>query len=137
MASNDMSISTVARQLPATPLAAPVKNTTPAAVKLKTSDATQQITKAQDNVRQARAQSSEALQKIQADLQEAVDKLANAIESSPTSTKIKVDNELDRFVMQVTDKQTGEIIREIPGEAVLKIARSLENLRGILYDSKA
>lgn len=137
MASNDISISTVARQMPATPVAAPIQNTTPAAVQPRTNEATQQISKAQDNLRQARAQSSEALQKIQADLQEAVDKLAHAIESSPTSTKITVDNELDRFVMQVTDKQTGEVIREIPGEAVLKIARSLENLRGILYDSKA
>jgi len=34
----------------------------------------------------------------------------------------------------VTSKQTGEVIRQIPGEAVLRVANSIESLKGILFD---
>jgi flagellar protein FlaG len=135
MATNDMAISSSTQTVLSTQFSSVVSATK--ATESATARTPSQASKAQETVRQAKVQSSEALEKIQSDLKEAVERLASAIDSSPTSTKISVDNELDRFVMQVTDKQTGEVIREIPGEAVLKIARSLENLRGLLYDKSA
>lgn len=135
MATNDMAISSSTQTVLSTQFSSVAS--VAKAPENTTAKAPSQVSKTQETVKQARAQSSEALEKIQSDLKEAVERLASAIESSPTSTKISVDNELDRFVMQVTDKQTGEVIREIPGEAVLKIARSLENLRGLLYDKSA
>lgn len=90
-----------------------------------------------DKLASAKTASVETLAKVNTELQEAVKRLSEAIEQSPTATKITIDEELDRFVVQVTDKQTGEVVREIPGEAILKIARNIENLKGLLYDNKA
>jgi flagellar protein FlaG len=101
-----------------------------ASTSTKTRDVSEQLAS-------AKAVSMEALAKVNTELEEAVKRLSEAIEQSPTATKITVDQELDRFIVQVTDKQTGEIVREIPGEAILKIARNIENLKGLLYDNKA
>ena len=90
-----------------------------------------------DKLASAQTVSMETLAKVNTELEEAVKRLSEAIEQSPTATKITVDEELDRFIVQVTDKQTGEVVREIPGEAILKIARNIENLKGLLYDNKA
>ena len=90
-----------------------------------------------DKMASAKTVSMETLAKVNTELEEAVKRLSEAIEQSPTATKITVDEELDRFIVQVTDKQTGEVVREIPGEAILKIARNIENLKGLLYDNKA
>ena len=38
------------------------------------------------------------------------------------------------MVVQVTNEETGEVVRTLPGEAVLQIARNLESLKGVLFD---
>ena len=90
-----------------------------------------------EQISTAKSLSMEELAKVKTELEEAVKRLSEAIDQTPTATKITVDKELDRFIVQVTDKQTGEVVREIPGEAILKIARNIENLKGLLYDNKA
>jgi uncharacterized FlaG/YvyC family protein len=36
--------------------------------------------------------------------------------------------------VKIADEQSGEIIREIPSEAVLKFARNLREIKGLLFD---
>jgi flagellar protein FlaG len=36
--------------------------------------------------------------------------------------------------VQVTDTQTGEVIRKLPGDAVLAMAKQIESLKGVLFD---
>lgn len=52
-------------------------------------------------------------------------------------TEISVDEDLGRVVIQINDKETGELVRQIPGEAFLEIAKRMEDLKGLLYDDKA
>ena len=33
-------------------------------------------------------------------------------------------------------KNTGELIRKLPGDAVLRIARQLESMKGVVFDQK-
>jgi flagellar protein FlaG len=42
-----------------------------------------------------------------------------------------------RIKVSVTDKQTGDVIREIPPEGVLNLMAKLEEMMGILFDQKA
>lgn len=42
-----------------------------------------------------------------------------------------------RIKVSVTDKQTGELIREIPPEGVLNLMAKLDEMMGILFDQKA
>jgi flagellar protein FlaG len=111
-----------------------VKSTAAPVVSVQTSTKTREVN---DRITTAKSLSMEELAKVKTELEEAVKRLSEAIDQTPTATKITVDKELDRFIVQVTDKQTGEVVREIPGEAILKIARNIENLKGLLYDNKA
>jgi len=38
-------------------------------------------------------------------------------------------------VIKVTNSTTGEVIRQIPDETVLRIAHTMEALKGMLYDA--
>jgi flagellar protein FlaG len=111
-----------------------VKSNAAPVVSVQTSTKTREVN---DQLTSAKSLSMEELAKVKTELEEAVKRLSDAIDQTPTATKITVDKELDRFIVQVTDKQTGEVVREIPGEAILKIARNIENLKGLLYDNKA
>jgi len=51
-----------------------------------------------------------------------------------TSAQIRRDDQLNRFLVTIKDKDSGEVVREIPAEALLKFARNLEELKGILFD---
>ena len=70
------------------------------------------------------------------ELDEAIDALNVAVRRVPTSLHFSVDEASKRFVVQVTDTQTGEIIRKVPGEAILRMAKQLESLKGILFDDR-
>jgi flagellar protein FlaG len=48
-----------------------------------------------------------------------------------------MDRTINTPVVAVTDKNTGELVRQIPAEAVLRVAHSIENLKGVLYNAEA
>ena len=48
-----------------------------------------------------------------------------------------LDRRLNTPVIAVTDKNTGELVRQIPAESVLRVAHSIENLKGVLYSDFA
>ena len=70
------------------------------------------------------------------DLHEAIEILNSSVEKVPTSLEFSIDEASNRFVVQVTDAATGEIIRNVPGDAILRMAKQLESLKGILFDDK-
>jgi flagellar protein FlaG len=71
-----------------------------------------------------------------ADFKRAVVEINKALEKIPTTLAFQVDEASNRFVVNVADISTGELIRQIPGDAVLRIARQLESLKGIIFDDK-
>jgi flagellar protein FlaG len=71
-----------------------------------------------------------------ADFKKAVIEINKALEKIPTTLAFQVDESSKRFVVNVADISTGELIRQIPGDAVLRIARQLESLKGIIFDDK-
>ncbi len=40
------------------------------------------------------------------------------------------------MVMQIVDKQSGDVVRQIPGEDALALAAQLEELRGLLFSGQ-
>lgn len=48
-----------------------------------------------------------------------------------------LDRRLNIPVITVTDKNTGDLVRQIPAESVLRVAHSIENLKGVLYNQMA
>jgi flagellar protein FlaG len=75
-----------------------------------------------------KAQSSEK------NIDAAVSEINQVFQSASTSLAFYVDKSSQRFVVEVKDTNTGESIVKFPGEAVLKIAESIESLKGVLFD---
>ena len=71
-----------------------------------------------------------------AELDEAIQVLNESLAKTPTKAMISKDEYLNRFVVKIADKSSGEIVREIPSEALLKFARHLKELKGLLFDEK-
>lgn len=92
------------------------------------------ITEVASRVASEKQHSLESLNQIATELREAISTLNAALEKSPTKAIITRDEELNRFIVRIADQSSGEVVREIPSEAVLKFARNLQELKGLIFD---
>jgi flagellar protein FlaG len=75
--------------------------------------------------------SKEQLQQIVKDMKELVPPVvANNLQFS-------MDDSTGKVIVRITDAQTGEMIRQIPSEELLEIARSLDRMQGLLLRQTA
>ena len=74
------------------------------------------------------------MDKVQARLQDAIATLNERMKSSQKDLSFSVDQISKRFVVTVKDQNTGEVIRNIPGESVLRVAHNIEALKGVLFE---
>jgi len=73
------------------------------------------------------AQESSALPPVSPEaLQKAVDDLSKGVQNLQRSLQFSVDERSGRTVIKVVDKDTKEVIRQIPEEQVLELAARLE-----------
>ena len=78
--------------------------------------------------------STSVLKGLDKELHEAIQTLNDSLARTPTKATITHDEQLNRFLVKIADKESGEIVREIPSEELLRFARHLEKLKGILFD---
>ena len=64
----------------------------------------------------------------------AAEQIASYLKSSGRSLDFHVDTDSGRTVVSVRDAATGDLIRQIPGEDVLKMARALKEGTGTLLN---
>ena len=81
-----------------------------------------------------KAQTLQSISSVAEDIEEAIDTLNSALAQSPTKAIISRDEQLNRYIVRIADERSGEVIREIPSEAVLKFARNLQEIKGLLFD---
>lgn len=73
-----------------------------------------------------------------ANVEEAVAKVKVQIQAiSNNSLDFSIDESSGKTVVRVTDRESGELIRQIPSQEMLDIARSLDRLQGILVKQQA
>jgi flagellar protein FlaG len=71
-------------------------------------------------------------------LLKAIESMKRMIETkAPNSLAFSVDASSGKTIVKITDRQTGEMIRQIPSEEMLEIARSLDKMQGMLLQQKA
>jgi len=73
---------------------------------------------------------------VRAKLDEAIGRLYEQAQQGATNVGFRVDVQSKQLVVLVTNKETGELIRQIPAEVVLRLARSVEDMRGLLVDER-
>ena len=83
---------------------------------------------------QARSDAIDSSQEVQKRLEEAVKRLNDQMQQSQRSLGFSVDRESDILVVRVTNKETGELVRQIPAEAVVRLSKSIEDFKGLLFD---
>jgi flagellar protein FlaG len=69
-------------------------------------------------------------------LQQAVERMNAKMMDGGRGLTFRVDPDLGRPVVTVTNKETGEVIRQIPNEVVIRIARSIEDTKGLLLNTQ-
>lgn len=63
---------------------------------------------------------------------------ANArLQQAGQALKFNYDETADYTVVTVQNSTTGEVVRQIPNEAVLRVAHNIEKLKGFLLDKQA
>lgn len=88
------------------------------------------------SVKSAQEKSFTLLKDLDEKLADAIQTLNDSLARSPTKANISHDDDLNRYVVRIADKESGEVVREIPSEDLLRFARHLEKLKGILFDRK-
>lgn len=104
-----------------------------AAEKLERTNDTSKIR--EENV-ESRVKGAKNLEMIRDRLKEISTSLNAEMEIRSKNLKFSVDDVTNRLLVIVSDKESGKVIRQIPSEAILKAAHSLEALKGLLYDDK-
>ena len=69
-------------------------------------------------------------------LVKAIEKANKALSGKYTTFEFSIHEETKEIMVKVLDKESGELIREIPNEKVLDMVAKLWELSGILIDEK-
>jgi flagellar protein FlaG len=69
-------------------------------------------------------------------LQVAVERMNAKMVDGGRGLNFHIDPALNQPVVTVTNKETGEVIRQIPNEVIVKLAHSLEDTKGLLLNAK-
>ncbi|QEZ43902.1 flagellar protein FlaG [Cupriavidus oxalaticus] len=72
-----------------------------------------------------------------ADISTAIGELVDALKSTAIGLRFEIDDETHRVVTKVIDKDTGELIRQMPTEEMLRIARAIDKLQGLFISHTA
>jgi flagellar protein FlaG len=69
-------------------------------------------------------------------IEKTIAKIREAIGPSNTSLKIEIDTDTDRIIVKVLDDQSGEIIRQIPSQEMVEIAKRLDTMQGVFITKR-
>jgi len=71
------------------------------------------------------------------EISNAVKDINNFFQMAQRSLGFSMDEASGHMVMQIKDTKTNEVIRQIPGEDVLKLVKRLDDVTGVLFKAQA
>ena len=74
---------------------------------------------------------------IDVPIEQAVEKIQETVNNMAQNLRFSVDEDTGKTVVKVMDAQTQEIIRQIPSQEAISIARTLDKLQGLLLNDEA
>lgn len=75
--------------------------------------------------------------KLQEKLAEVVERLNERMREMKRSLRFSVDDTSGHIVVKVVDKDTDEVIRQIPSEEMLAIMKHINDFDGQIFDARA
>ena len=67
-------------------------------------------------------------------IQEAIDRLNQQLKANGRDLSFQMDEEINRPIITVRNIETGEVVRQIPSEEIVRMAHSLEEGKGLLFN---
>lgn len=67
----------------------------------------------------------------------AVKSINKTIQAIAPNIEFSIDHDTDKLVVKIVDQQTKQVLRQIPTEEVIEIAKSLDKLQGLLIKQTA
>ena len=68
---------------------------------------------------------------------QAVKEVNASLQSRSVGLRFEMDEDTDKLIVKVVDRQSGEVIRQIPSEEVVRIAKVLGKAPGLLVSQQA
>jgi len=72
----------------------------------------------------------------QAEVDAAVEEVNAFVQSMQRNLSFTVDEQLGQQIISVTDAETNEVIRQIPSEELVVLRKKMDDVAGILFDTK-
>lgn len=66
-----------------------------------------------------------------------VDRLNHLIGALDSRVSFEVNEKLSRMIIQVVDNESGEVVRQIPGEVMLRLLERMVEMIGLMVDKEA
>lgn len=70
-------------------------------------------------------------------VEQAVKDINDFFQNVRRTLQFSLDQDSGKMVIQIKDAETNEVVRQIPPEYVLKIAKQLGEVKGLLFEEKA
>lgn len=74
------------------------------------------------------------MEQMRKNLQEAIARINEMMRDGGRELHFSIDDKFERPIIIVKNQETGEVIRQIPADVVLKVAQSIEDLKGLLHN---
>jgi flagellar protein FlaG len=74
---------------------------------------------------------------LRQNLKEAVGLLNAQVSSTKQGLGFRLEDSIDVPVVTVRNTETGEVVRQIPNEVVIKVAQSIDGFKGLMLNKKA
>lgn len=70
-------------------------------------------------------------------LDKTLEQLNESMQAWSTGMRFDVDEDAQRIVVSIVDSTTGEVLRTVPSEAVIRVAKMIVQLQGGAIDTRA
>lgn len=70
-------------------------------------------------------------------VKQAIEKIQETVNNLARNLHFSIDEDTGKTVVKVMDMQTQEVIRQIPSQEAISIARALDKVQGLLLNDKA
>jgi flagellar protein FlaG len=77
------------------------------------------------------------VEQMKKNLDQAIGQLNDNMRDGGRNLAFAMDEVLGRPIIVVKKEDTGEVIRQIPNEVVIKVAHNLDKLKGLLFNTRA
>lgn len=100
-------------------------------------DAGQQVSASASNQGSGNATSGNSSQAGEQAMGGSLDEINDSLQAWATGMRFDIDPEAQRLVVSIVDSKSGEVLRTVPSDAVIRIAKMIVQLQGQHVNTKA